>query len=81
LLRVVSCVKIVAEVNADKDVMELYNDDCLNILPDLMGGIDLVVTDPPYAVISGGTGQPKSPKGILSKNDGKIFEHNDIDSF
>ena len=41
--------------------------------------IDLVVTDPPYRVISGGRPKIKGqPSGILKKNDGKIFEHNDI---
>lgn len=39
---------------------------------------DLLCTDPPYKVISGGTGGKNSPKGILSKNDGKIFKYNDI---
>lgn len=39
---------------------------------------DLLVTDPPYKVISGGTGGKNAPKGMLSKNDGKIFDHNDI---
>lgn len=40
--------------------------------------IDLVVTDPPYRNISGGTGSPGRPVGILSENDGKIFDHNSI---
>lgn len=41
--------------------------------------IDLVVTDPPYPVISGGKPHKKGqPSGMLSKNDGKIFEYNDI---
>lgn len=40
---------------------------------------DLLVTDPPYRVISGGNGNKKAPKGMLSKNDGKIFAFNDID--
>jgi len=46
--------------------------------------IDLIVTDPPYPVISGGnTPQPNNlmhrrPAGMLSANDGKIFTHNDI---
>lgn len=38
----------------------------------------LIVTDPPYKVISGGNKGKGSPKGMLSKNDGKIFAHNDI---
>lgn len=41
--------------------------------------IDLVVTDPPYPVISGGTPpDPDRPTGILEENDGKIFDHNSI---
>ncbi len=43
--------------------------------------IDCIVTDPAYEVISGGAQENKDvqrPGGILSANDGKIFEHNDI---
>ena len=42
--------------------------------------IDMIFTDPPYPTISGGAGQAGdgSPSGMLAKNDGKIFEHNDI---
>lgn len=40
--------------------------------------VSLVVTDPPYRVISGGAGNKNAPKGMLAKNDGKIFKHNDI---
>lgn len=46
-------------------------------MPD--GVVDLVVSDPAYATISGGSNQGKGrPSGMLSKNDGKIFEDNDI---
>ena len=49
----------------------------LRDIPD--NSIDLVVTDPPYRVISGGKHRKKGqPSGILSKNDGKIFTHNNI---
>lgn len=47
--------------------------------------IDCIITDPPYPTISGGHGgadsnsQVNRPTGILSKNDGKIFNYNDID--
>lgn len=47
--------------------------------------IDCIITDPPYPTISGGSGGKDSssealrPSGILSKNDGKIFDYNDID--
>lgn len=41
--------------------------------------IDLIVTDPPYKCISGGKPNKKGqPSGMLSKNDGKIFKHNNI---
>lgn len=40
---------------------------------------DLLLIDPPYKVISGGNKGKGSPKGMLSKNDGKIFEYNDLD--
>lgn len=48
--------------------------------------IDMVFTDPPYRTISGGdtesSGASQSvygrPSGILAKNDGKVFRHNDI---
>lgn len=53
----------------------------LALLPD--ESIDLIVTDPPYPVISGGSGPTsrmhRRPAGMLSKNDGRIFDHNDID--
>ena len=39
---------------------------------------DLLITDPPYRVISGGTGGKNAPRGMLSKNDGKIFDFNNI---
>lgn len=60
------------------DVVTLYHADCLEILPYLSA--DLLVTDPAYKVISGGsnTGKMNRPVGILAKNDGKIFRHNDI---
>ena len=63
-----------------KEQYELYNGDALDILASMEDeSIDLVVTDPPYKCISGG--KPKSkgqPSGMLSKNDGKIFNENDI---
>lgn len=58
----------------------LYHDDCMNVLKNISdNSIDLVVTDPPYKVISGGKPHKKGqPSGILSKNDGKIFKYNNI---
>ena len=51
--------------------MKLYNDDCLNVLKDVDdNSIDLVVTDPPYEVITGGRngGVKGKPSGILTEN-------------
>lgn len=44
--------------------------------------VDCIITDPPYENISGGTPDNEGvsrPTGILEKNDGKIFQHNNID--
>ena len=58
--------------------------DGLAALPD--NCVDLIVTDPPYRGISGGNAVGKDglgrygrPTGMLTKNDGKYFRHNDID--
>lgn len=41
--------------------------------------MDLLITDYPYPVISGGTSNKKGTcSGMLSKNDGKIFDYNNI---
>ena len=40
--------------------------------------IDLIVTDPPYPTISGGSGGEGRPVGVLAKNDGRMFAHNDL---
>jgi DNA modification methylase len=40
---------------------------------------DVIITDPPYRTISGGEGGADGrPSGMLTKNDGRIFEHNDV---
>lgn len=39
---------------------------------------DVIVTDPPYPVISGGITGPDRPMGMLLANDGRIFKHNDL---
>ena len=64
-------------------MIDLRQGDCLEEMkkiPD--GSVDLVLTDPPYRTISGGNKTPKWISGygtsVLHKNDGKIFEHNDI---
>ena len=51
--------------------VKLYNDDCLNVLKDIEdNSINLVVTDPPYEVITGGRngGVKGKPSGILTEN-------------
>lgn len=71
-------------MNIHKNIAEapytLLCGDCLDLMmaiPD--GSVDLIVTDPPYRCISGGrAGRENQPSGILTKNDGKLFDHNDI---
>lgn len=61
--------------------MTLYNGNCLRFLSKIKNeSVDLIVTDPPYKVISGGQTQTaqKFAKHHHWKNDGKIFEHNDF---
>jgi len=43
--------------------------------------VGMIFTDPPYRGINGGSGSvgDGSPQGMLAKNDGKYFAHNDID--
>jgi len=59
----------------------IYNEDCLEgmkRIPD--ESVDLVVTDPPYKITARGGGGTSG--GMFQKkkvNDGRIFEHNDID--
>jgi site-specific DNA-methyltransferase (adenine-specific) len=74
------------ELNADysEDNIQLFNKDCLDVLKQIPdNSIDLVVTDPPYKVISGGNKSEKWKSGysksVLFKNDGKIFDFNNID--
>jgi len=59
---------------------KIYLGDCLNIMEKIDdNSIDLIVTDPPYRLISGGDSKNRnSPKsGKLIKN-GKLFKHNNI---
>jgi site-specific DNA-methyltransferase (adenine-specific) len=60
----------------------LHHGDCLDVMPTLeAGSVDLILTDPPYRTISGGTGSKYRAgwlTSILAKNDGRIFMHNDI---
>lgn len=64
-------------------MIDLRQGDCLEIMKDIPDkSIDLIVTDPPYKTISGGHNTPKWISGygnsVLYKNDGKIFEFNDV---
>ncbi len=60
--------------------IQLHRGDCLEVIKSIPNeSIDLIVSDVPYKVISGGRPKQKGqPGGILKKNDGKIFENNDI---
>lgn len=52
--------------------------DILSKIPD--NTFDHFISDVPYKTNRGGSSQnSRRPTGILEKNDGKIFEHNDID--
>lgn len=67
-------------------MIDLRQGDCLEVMKDIPNkSIDLVVTDPPYRTISGGNKSEKWKSGyassVLYKNDGKIFEHNDIEHY
>lgn len=63
-------------------MISIKQGDCLELIKDIPDeSIDLIVTDPPYRVISGGKpNKPYQPSGILSLNDGKIFQFNNIDA-
>ncbi len=52
------------------EIMKRYKDACF----------DCLICDPPYRTISGGTGGKNAPRGMLSKNDGKIFDYNDVEA-
>ena len=67
-------------LNAKKNLQAvLAHADAKTILNKLKTeSFDMILTDPPYRVISGGTGGKNAPRGMLSKNDGKIFDNNDI---
>lgn len=59
----------------------LHNGDAMQVMALIpKNSVDLVLTDPPFRVISGGKNDGKvgRPTGILAKNDGKIFKHNNI---
>ena len=61
-------------------MVELHHGDSLALMKNIPdGSVDLIVTDPPYRCISGGrAGKKNQPTGILMKNDGKLFDHNNV---
>lgn len=66
------------------ELNKIYNQDCLKMMKNIEdNSIDLIVTDPPYKTIQGGNKtkkwQEKYGGSVLKNNDGKIFQHNDIE--
>ena len=61
----------------------LHNGDCLEVMRGMVSSsVDMIFTDPPYRVISGGTSSVPAQRwkgSVLHANDGKIFEHNEIE--
>ena len=61
---------------------QLYLGNALELFQNIPNNsIDCIITDPPYETISGGAQENEfvnRPTGILAKNDGKIFDYNDI---
>lgn len=52
------------------DMIDLRQGDCLELLKDIPdGSVDLILTDPPYDVITGGNKNKAAPKGILTENE------------
>lgn len=70
--------KMINDFNSIQSV--IAEGDCRTVLKRLKDeSFDCILTDPAYKVISGGTSDKKGTcSGILSKNDGKIFEENSI---
>jgi len=64
-------------------MQQVYHSNALDVLRGIRPEtVDLLLTDPPYRTISGGSGpdpKHKRPKGMLKSNNGRIFEHNDLD--
>lgn len=66
-------------------MINLLHGDCLELMKSIPDkSIDMVLTDPPYKVYSGGHEKGFSHKyknSIFKNNDGKIFKHNEIDFY
>ena len=62
----------------------IYNGDCLELMRELPDGcIDLIVTDPAYRTISGGTKSGVElgagwEKSVIKGNNSRIFKHNNV---
>lgn len=66
----------------DDFINKIIQGDCLEVMKQMPDKcVDLVLTDPPYRTISGGNGHPEINMhgSVIGKNDGKIFEHNEIE--
>ena len=61
-------------------MINLMQGDCLERMKEIPdGSVDMVLTDPPYRTISGGNKSNASLSKSMGGNNGKVFEHNDID--
>lgn len=72
------------ERNLKEEIMsnyKLYQGDCLEFMKDIKNeSVDLIVTDPPYKITARGNGGNSG--GMFQKkevNNGKVFQHNDIE--
>ena len=67
----------------DVRTVVLWQGDCLALMKNIPdGSIDLVATDCPYHIVSGGCTNKGKGDGIFQKENasgGKLFEHNDIE--
>ena len=61
--------------------MTLHNCNALDLMRSMLpDSIDCIITDPPYATISGGINRAEGyglAQSVIGSNDGKIFKHND----
>jgi site-specific DNA-methyltransferase (adenine-specific) len=64
------------------ELNKIYLNNCIDEMKKLPEQcIDLIVTDPPYKVVSRGSvgkNVKARPKGVLERNDGKLFNHTNI---
>ncbi|MBE8577830.1 DNA-methyltransferase [Vibrio sp. OPT18] len=69
---------------ANDEPITLFNEDALQRMSKMADeSVDLVLTDPPYKICSGGKGKSNQPKGMLNNDDknvrnGSLFKHNEI---